>query len=766
MVYRGAASPATGDWATATLLPAKATSRESGRSNHRMQASETLDRRTGKGGEEAYHVRLLWYAILRLVSTPGFRKLRLASYPARAILLLALLLMACSSPSKAISTDAGPDSPADGGYADAANAAFRVQFVDPANGPYAGGTEVTVRGNDFDETVTVFVGGRMVEALDQELIDSRRIVIRTPPGEPGLADVEVRRGTEVAALEEAFSYEAIFVDPGAGSVTGGTFVTINGFGTDFGDGTGVLFDGLPLTGLNVVGDLVLTGITPVGVSGSADVEITTATSVYEAKRGFTYLSTADPFAAGMGGGPIAGDVNVVVLDANTRNGIDDAFVSIGDPQSSALQGTADGLGQISFSAPDLVGPITTYAASPGYESAAFVSYDARDITILLRRPPPPAPPGTLPPGPQSGRILGHVLFGDATGLGSPVWNLVPEPRSSSEIKRVYVTASSRSLFSNSPTGVAIDYQGYDADKTAWAFEIGARPSATAVVATAGLYDTATDEFEPFAMGVARGILVGPGESVVGIDLVVNIPLDTGLLVELGNPPSLNTPGWDGPIEYTIRPIIDLGGEGVIIMNSHGEPAKLPPARRPGNYRFADGEDSILLSAMAPLTGNLADASYSFIAGAYSTAGNAPYSVRIERGITEISTPITIADFIGTPRPLDPAPDGVATAYELEIENEAPALGLPTFHLHQFADEEGVQLLRMFARGDQLRVPLPNFTGTPADLFPVNTDLTWTFYSIQIPQLSFDDFTYRHLRADYWSAYAADSYWVQFPPPSL
>ncbi len=679
---------------------------------------------------------------------------------------MTLLAIACSPASTPLSEDAGNAPPSDGGFADAAAVEFRVQFIDPANGPFSGGTELTVRGNDFDENVTVFVGGRMVEPLDQELIDSRRIVIRTPPGEPGLADVEVRRGDEIAALEDAFQYEAIYVDPDSGSVTGGTLVTIHGFGTDFGSGSAVLFDGLPLTGLNVVGDLILTGITPVGVSGSADVEITTATSVFEAKRGYNYLATADPFAAGMGGGPIDGDVNVVVLDANTRNGVDDAYVSIGDPQSSPLQGTADDLGQISFSAPDLVGPITTYASAPGYESAAFVSYDARDITILLRRPPPPVPPGTLPPGPQSGRILGHVLFGDATGLGSPVWNLVPEARTNTEVKRVYVAATSRSLFANSPAGIVIDYEGFNADKTAWEFEISARPSATAVVATAGLYDSATDKFEPFAMGVARGILVGPGEVVVGVDLVVNIPLDTGLLVELDNPPNLNTPGWDGPIEYTIRPIIDLGGEGVIIMNSHGEPAKPPPALRPGNYRFADGQQSILLSGMAPLTGNLGDASYSFIAGAYSTSGGAPFSVRIERGITATGTPIRIGDFLGTPRPVDPVPDGIATAYELEIENEAPAQGVPTFHLHLFSDDSGVQLLRMLARGSELRVPLPNFAGKAAEVFPTDTDVTWTFYSIQLPELSFDDFTYRHLRADYWSAYAADSYWVQFPPPSL
>jgi len=682
-----------------------------------------------------------------------------------AVLLLPFLLFgatACGSSDGETRSDARPNTYFDGSVPDAEAAGFRVQFVDPSSGPFAGGTTVTVRGNGFTEDSIVYVGGRMVEPLDQEFVDSRRFVIRTPPGEPGFADVEVRKSGETAALAEAFSYEAIVVDPPAGSITGGTRVRIDGFGTDFDDGTSVRFDGLEVTGLNVTGDNVLTAITPPGISGDADVEITTTNSVYEAKRAFTYLATADPFAGGMGGGPIDGDVNVVVLDANTGNGIDNAFVSIGDPQNSPLQGYADDLGQISFSAADLAGPIRTTAAAEGYETGSFVNYDARDITIMLRQPPEPAPPGTLPPGPQSAYILGHVVFGDATGLGSPVWNLVPEPRNENEIKRIYVTTTARTIFSSSFGGAVIDYAGYDPNKTAWEFKILARPSATAVVAMAGLYNTVTEAFDPFAMGVARGVLAGPGEDVIGVDVVVNIPLDSALLVNLDNPPALGTPGWEGPIEYTIRPFIDLGGEGSIIMNAHGVPAQLPPALRPGTFLFEEGDQSILLPAMAPLTGNLADASYSFIVGAYSAAGNAPFSVRIERGVTNVHTPVTIGDFLGTPRPIDPAPNSVATALALELENEAPADGAPTFHMHTFSDDEGTQLLRMFARGTSLRVPLPNLVGKGVPVFPNDRDVSWTFYSIQVPDLSFDDFNYRHLRASYWSAYAADSYFVRFP----
>ena len=71
-------------------------------------------------------------------------------------------------------------------------------------------------------------------------------------------------------------------------------------------------------------------------------------------------------------------------------------------------------------------------------------------------------------------------------------------------------------------------------------------------------------------------------------------------------------------------------------------------------------------------------------------------------------------------------------------------------------------MRMFSRGDVLRSPIPQFAGKNAAEFPTDEDVSWTFYSVQLPDVSFDEFTYRQLRASYWSAYAADSYWVRFP----
>ncbi len=663
-------------------------------------------------------------------------------------------------------SDAGTGGSSDGPRVDASGPEFRVQFIDPVSGPFLGGTAITIRGNGFTESSQVFVGGRLVEPLNQEFVDSRRILIATPPGEPGSATVEVRNPGESTSLADAYTYEAIYADPPSGSVTGGTRVTLVGFGTDFSSETSIRFDGLPLVDVQVVSALVLTGTTPPGTSGQADIDVTTTTSVYSANDGYSYLATADPFAGGTGGGPIDGDVNIVVLDSRTHNGVDNAFASIGNPQSSPFQGYADDLGQISFSSEELRGRIDTYVAAPGYESASFVQYDARDLTVLLRQhplPPPPDLPEPPPPGvgPQSGRIYGSIVFGDATGLGSPVWNLVPEPRGPDEIKRIYVSTTASSIFNRRSAQAIIDYQGFDASQTAWEFHLNARPSATAVVAMAGLYNTLSEQFQPFAMGLTRGVLVGPGEEVVGIDVVVDIPLDASLLVNLDKAPNLNTPGWIGPVEYTIRPVIDLGGEGAIVMNGHGQPALALPALQPGTYRFDEASSSIVLQGMAPLTGNLADASYSFIAGAYSADGAAPFSIRIERGITNISTPITIGDFLGTPRPVDPAPDTIASANAFHLQHEAPSTGSPTFTLHQFVDADGEKLLRTFTRG-AAAAEVPDFRGKMVPLFPSLAKVFWTFFSFRIVGQSFDEFSYRHLRRDYWSAYAADSHTVQFP----
>ena len=408
------------------------------------------------------------------------------------------------------------------------------------------------------------------------------------------------------------------------------------------------------------------------------------------------------------------------------------------------------------------------ASKGGYETSSFVTYDARDITIFLV---PPAQPGTgpFPPGRQVGHIFGHVLFGDATGIGSSHWNLVPEPRTPTEVKRAYVVTTVSTIYSGAyPPSAPIDYH-YDPAVSAWSFDMVSRPAALAVVAIAGLYDPARDPsglgvtgFEPFAMGVTRGILVGPGQDVFDIDVVVNIPLDAAMRVDLDEPPALNTFPWPGPTHYELVPFLDFGGEGVVVMNKGPVPLVPAPEPEANVYMFPDGEQNALLSGMAPLVGNLADASYTLAAGAYSAGGGNPFSVRIVRGVTDLGEPIVISDFLGMPRPTDPFPGTVGTGLGLHFRPEGPSMGEATFNMHILSTADGTALFRIFTRGDVFDVDLPNLTGAGFPPTPAYTDVAWFFYRITIPGLSFDQFNYGHLNENYWSAYAADAYYVQFP----
>lgn len=704
------------------------------------------------------------------VRPPPARSLRLAVVPWALAMLLACGAPPGSDPPGDDSPDGASGTGTDGGTPDGPSAAFSVQYADPDHGPFRGGTITTIRGNGFRETDEVRVGGR--RAVEQTFIDSRRIEIMSPPGEPGLAAIEVRRadGSDSAARDGAFTFDAIAVDPPTGSVAGGTYVTITGYGTDFDPTTTVRFDGVALTGVTILNAQRLTGYTPPGIAGDADIDIRTATGVFRVDRGYTYSSTGDSFAGGFSGGRLEGSLNVAVIDNWTKDGVPGAFVAVGDPGTTAYKGYTNALGQITFSGPDLVGPVVVTAYAAGFEVATFHCVDSENLSIWMRAPPPPpdgSPPGI---GTSGATIKGSVMFGEATGLGSPYWHLVPPPRTATERKRIYVTTASGGVNGQPIPPVApIDYTG--PDRLAWQFEVNARPGALAVVAVAGLYDPArdpsgmgTEGFEPFAIGVARGVLVGPGENKTGVDIVVNVPLDAALRFELEQPPPLDTPGFFGPTEYRMRGGVDLGGEGLVHFGKHG----LPPVSSgqwiyPGEYVFPDGDTAITIRDVPALARSVADGSYAVHVGAYNTGGGSPNSVRIVRGILDGGAPIEVGGFIGVPRATDPPPSGVGSGRRVAFAPEGDTTGVPTFHLHMMSDQQGNPVWRGVTCGDMRAIELPDLSSIGVAWPPAETTLSWSIWSIAGPG-PYHDFTYRWLGNSYWRAYASASYAAQFPAP--
>ena len=676
-------------------------------------------------------------------------------------------LVGCSNPAQPADDDDTPDDAgvSDGGP-DAGPPGPSLQLPDPDHGPFRGGTTVQIHGQGFVRTDTVWFGGRQVDAVDQRFIDSRRLEVITPPGEPGDADVELRRGGgPFLKRAGAYHFDQIAVDPPNGSTAGGTFVTITGWQTDFDDTTAVTFDGLPLSGVRIENSGRLTGYTPPGTAGDADVFIRTSTADYTAARAYTYRAVGDSFSGGFGGPPLHGTINISVIDNATSDGIPMAFVSLGDPNTTAYKGRTNMLGQITFSGPDIVGQQRVTAWANNYEVGTFDCVDSEDVSIWLRSPlPPPGDPvGSVGPNPSV--IKGQVLFGDAVGLGSPFWNLVPEPRTLTERKRIYVTTTAPSLTSNpQPPLAPIDYT-FAPNRLSWPFEVQARPGATGVVAIAGLYDPARDPsgrgsagFEPFAAGVARGVLVGPGETRTGVDLIVNIPLDAAMRVRLDHPPPLGGPGR--PVQVKLRGGVDLGGEGTMHFGRHGV---LPDPNRPlaGETLFPVGATQATIVDLPALARAIGDGSYALQVGGYAASGGQPFSVRMVRGLHDTSEPVVVGDFVGVPTAVDPTNQGTATGRRVRFVPDGDTTGVPTFHIHMLYDQLGNPVWRGITCGTMYDVELPDLAVVNHDYPPHNQFMTWVAWSIASPG-NYRDFNYRWFGIAYWRAYASNVFTVRFP----
>lgn len=123
-----------------------------------------------------------------------------------------------------------------------------VADVTPGEGPYYGGTEVTVTGECFTGATGVTIGGVLVPAAEFVSHTDTEIVFITPANDVGVVDVTVHGAAECAGDEtvpDGFEYldvdapVILSLSPGAGPESGGTVVTITGEG--FTDATGVLF---------------------------------------------------------------------------------------------------------------------------------------------------------------------------------------------------------------------------------------------------------------------------------------------------------------------------------------------------------------------------------------------------------------------------------------------------------------------------------------------------------------------------------------------
>jgi hypothetical protein len=177
----------------------------------------------------------------------------------------------------------------------------RVNDVSPERGAAAGGTTVTITGEDFTGATAVDFGSR--EAPSFKVISPTEIAAVSPPWKSGNAIAEVTVATMAAgsvnSLGDSFVYEPAVtkIEPSSGPAAGGTPVTITGeaFEGHFENGagemppflSGVDFGPNRAGGFKGESETTITAVSPPG-TGTADVTVTTL-------GGVSAISPADRF---------------------------------------------------------------------------------------------------------------------------------------------------------------------------------------------------------------------------------------------------------------------------------------------------------------------------------------------------------------------------------------------------------------------------------------------------------------------------------------
>lgn len=424
--------------------------------------------------------------------------------------------------------------------------------VTPSSGPLAGGTDVLVEGTQLPPDARVSVGAMTAPAASVE--GESRLHLTTPPGASGPAsDLHVQAASDPeneAVLPAAFRYEAPLllgqVEPSQGAIAGGTLVTLRGDG--FEEGTTATFGGEPARDVQRVDVHTLTCRTPPASLGTVEVAVLRGNSRAVLPQGFTFFDPRGP--GGLSGAPFTGTLNVTVLDSSFGSygaPVSGAKVMLGTDSATPFQGSTDARGQRTFSDTRLVGAQMVTAYKEGYDAVTVTGIRAENLTVFLRRIGSEANPGD-PPVPRSAVIAGRVLgFKPPRPLG---------PDEELEA-RVFVAQSS-------PAGGPPFGGVGDRTQDTWklrvdggAFRVHAQPGLRAVYAVLGVVKGT--EFEPYLLGIHRGIAASSTRVAEGRDVVLDMHLDVTAPLTVDGPVSVG-----GVLaQHELYAWLELGSEGLI-----------------------------------------------------------------------------------------------------------------------------------------------------------------------------------------------------------
>ncbi|MGA9673360.1 MAG: IPT/TIG domain-containing protein [Terracidiphilus sp.] len=192
-----------------------------------------------------------------------------------------------------------------------------VTSVSPNTGSTAGGTAVTITGTNFAAGATVTFGS--AAATNVAVVNGTTITATTPAGTAGAATVTVTVAGQSGSLASGFTYitppTVTSVSPNAGTLAGGTAVTITG--TNFAAGATVTFGSTAATNVVVVSSTSITATTPAASAGAVTVTVTNSNGVSgNLASGFTFAPAPTVTGVSPNSGPTAGGTSITITGTN------------------------------------------------------------------------------------------------------------------------------------------------------------------------------------------------------------------------------------------------------------------------------------------------------------------------------------------------------------------------------------------------------------------------------------------------------------------
>jgi hypothetical protein len=640
-----------------------------------------------------------------------------------------------------------PDAKGDLGSADP-HAVFGAV---PSHGPFNGGQRVLVSGNGFSSDVRVWFGEVEVDPATVVPIDPTRVQVSAPPGQAGSVDLTAQNGEDESTrrtLPGGYHYDALYAAPSSGPVAGGNEIEIFGQGTTWDGQTEARIGQQDCVTLTAVSPTELRCGVPKGAPGAQPVAVDDGGEVITVLDAYTYEDSADGFKGGLSGGPLAGELTVLVYDNFTGEAIPGAHVIAGDAIDTALIADVGASGVVVLSDPSLDQATTVTVAASCHSPITFVDVPVDTVTVYLDPVLTPACAGDGDPPPvggspgNAGIIRGELVWPSQQEFQKGGWD-IPPPKTPDEKRRAYVFTAAQSPtqdFALPATVYAVTPE--DPGQAGYQFLLSAAPGNRTLYALAGIEDRSVTppKFYAYTMGVVSGVPVEPGKTTEDVYIGMYSHLDLALTLDVTAP----APGPKGPDRMRATVAVKLDSEGYAILPS-AQKAPLLPLSGP-----------ITFVGVPLLANELLGASYLSTARAVTGPGfTSPMSVIGQLVATNTSQPIPVDGFVSIPTLVAPA---INTQWDgRHLSTTFPPSGAPIdLSVYDISAGGGLWRWTIAVPAASHDVEVPDIRVYPDASLPAGP-LTIAIYGAYIDGFNYGEIRFRNLRPQGMTAYALDTF---------